>query len=987
MLPCNLALGAQGQSGSIRGVVSDRDFDVPLQAAKVTIVETGQAVESGDQGNYRLSDVPPGTYTVVFSKEGYVRGIRPNVVVAAGRLTDLDAALSGDFTEMDEFIVEDILQMAAGSEVALLQLRIDSPALMDSISSELMSRAGASDAASALRLISGASVQDGKFAVIRGLPDRYVSSQMNGVRLPTADEDKRAVELDQFPAVVIDSIQVSKTFTPDQQGDASGGAVDVRLKGIPDDNLVQLRGQATFNSQVRGRDDFLSYEDGGVSFWGRSEGDRRIQELGESWSGAVGPMRTDAPDLDYKASTAFGGNHVFDNGVKVGGFASFFYERATAYYDDGQSNALWVETPGEGLVPEKKQQTASDEFATALFDVDQGAEAVQLGALGVLGMEIEGHSLDLTYLYSRTADDKATLAEDTRGKEYFFPGYDPNDPFGPGNGKDERDFAPYIRFETLEYTERTTGTLQLAGSHPLPIEDFGFENVLEFGAPELDWTVARSSATLDQPDKRLFGTKWWARSYDPGVPPFTDPSVKPAKNLPFRPDANINLGNLQRIFKTIEEDSELYALNLRFPFQQWTDSSGYFKFGIFDDSLNREFTQDGFNNGGELGADYESPFQKPWSSVWPDQEHPIDESLYDVDYRGDQDISATYAMVDLPLFEGLNLVGGARFESTEMSIVNDPEELALWFPPGAPGPEVLDPGEANASISQNDVLPSIGLVATPVGQVKLRASYAETIARPTFKELTPVIQQEFLGAPIFIGNPDVQLSSIKNYDLRADYTPYEGGLISASWFYKDLEDPIENVQRVQPFSFTSVTNYPEGEISGLEFELRQDLDRVWEPLGGFSIGANATFIDSEVTLPEDEAAQFELPNIAAPITTRDATNAPDYLYNLYLNYEVPGIDALLTIFYTVQGDTLIAGAGTSGGNFVPSVYETKFGTLNMSLIVPLTESIGVKAQAKNITNPDITTVYRSEYTGEDAVRTSFSRGVEYSLSLAAEIPF
>ena len=131
---------------------------------------------------------------------------------------------------------------AARTRGGLLHLRFESPALMDSISSDLMSRAGASDAASALRLVAGATVQDGKSAVIRGLPDRYVSSQLNGVRLPTADEDKRAVELDQFPSAVIESIQVSKTFTPDQQGDASGGAVNVRAQGHPDGELHPVQG-------------------------------------------------------------------------------------------------------------------------------------------------------------------------------------------------------------------------------------------------------------------------------------------------------------------------------------------------------------------------------------------------------------------------------------------------------------------------------------------------------------------------------------------------------------------------------------------------------------------------------------------------------------------------------------------------------------------------------------------------------------------------
>src|SRR4029077_7702001 len=102
----------------------------------------------------------------------------------------------------------------------------------------------------ALPLVAGASIQDGKFAVIRGLAGPYVNSQMNRVRLPTADADKRAVELDQFPAAVIQSIQVSKTFTPDQQGDASGGAVDVRLRGIPEETTLQFKAQYSLNSQV-----------------------------------------------------------------------------------------------------------------------------------------------------------------------------------------------------------------------------------------------------------------------------------------------------------------------------------------------------------------------------------------------------------------------------------------------------------------------------------------------------------------------------------------------------------------------------------------------------------------------------------------------------------------------------------------------------------------------------------------------------------------
>src|SRR4029077_2852186 len=126
----------------------------------------------------------------------------------------------------------------------------------------------------ALPLVAGASIQDGKFAVIRGLAGPYVNSQMNRVRLPTADADKRAVELDQFPAPVIDSVQVSKTFTPDQQGDASGGAVNVHLKSIPDQTIFQIKGQYNYNTQVSGIDNFLTYDGGGVNHWGFDDGSR-----------------------------------------------------------------------------------------------------------------------------------------------------------------------------------------------------------------------------------------------------------------------------------------------------------------------------------------------------------------------------------------------------------------------------------------------------------------------------------------------------------------------------------------------------------------------------------------------------------------------------------------------------------------------------------------------------------------------------------------
>jgi outer membrane receptor protein involved in Fe transport len=175
-------------------------------------------------------------------------------------------------------------------------------------------------------------------------------------------------------------------------------------------------------------------------------------------------------------------------------------------------------------------------------------------------------------------------------------------------------------------------------------------------------------------------------------------------------------------------------------------------------------------------------------------------------------------------------------------------------------------------------------VYEPFERVTLRASYSETVARQTFKELTPILQQEYLGGPIFIGNPELGMSALQNYDLRADYTPYDGALLSFSWFHKEIEDPIEYVPAPAGFTFTTPRQLSRGQARRLRGRGAPAPRSLLDSFEGFAVGANASFIDSQVTLPDDEIAIFE--NLQVPMTTRDMTNAPDHLYNVYLTYDI-----------------------------------------------------------------------------------------------------
>ncbi|MEM8713730.1 MAG: TonB-dependent receptor, partial [Planctomycetota bacterium] len=442
LLLATASMGWSQQTGSIRGNVSDADFEEPLPLAKVEIVETGQAVETGSQGQYSLVDVPPGTYTVVFSKVGYTKKVRLDVAVLAGQLTDVDESLEGNFTDLDPFVVEEAIILGGSSELGLLNLRFESPALLDSVGRDLLSRAGASSADDALKLVSGATVAADNTAVIRGLPDRYVSSQVNSVRLPSANEDKRAVELDQYPSVVIDSIQVSKTFTPDQQGDASGGAVNLVLKSVPDDPIFSISTSTSYNTQVTNNRAFIGYDGGGVGALGREGDERGPQELGQNWTGAVGVSPTDAP-TDFKISQAFGGSLELDSGVKVGGFMSLFYEKDSQFFQNARDDSWWETGAGQGLTPEINGSTESPdpnnwEMRTALFDFQESQRTVQWGGVAAAGAEWDDNSVGMRFLYTHTAEDVANIATDTRGKAYwvdrgFGVAYDPNDPANPGN--------------------------------------------------------------------------------------------------------------------------------------------------------------------------------------------------------------------------------------------------------------------------------------------------------------------------------------------------------------------------------------------------------------------------------------------------------------------------------------------------------------------------------------------------------------------------
>ena len=508
------------------------------------------------------------------------------------------------------------------------------------------------------------------------------------------------------------------------------------------------------------------------------------------------------------------------------------------------------------------------------------------------------------------------------------------------------------------------------------------DKVFKFLQPTIDWTAAVSGSTLDQPDKVQFGSMWLAPYYSPGAPPAIPPSVSSPVWRQYKATNNFTVGNVQRVWKDIAEDSDQFFVNLKYPFQQWTGDKGYVKVGVFNDAVDRRYTQSSYSNFSDNSAHFDGTYDEFWSRSFLREGHPMTPSNIDDDYRGKQKISAWYYMADVPLCSYVDFIGGVRYETTKLNIINSPEKDVVWYPLSSGVGTKLNPGDADVAFQQKDALPSLGFVFKPVKQIKIHTVYAETVARQTFKELSPIQQTEYLGGPVFVGNPQLQMSAVKNYDVRVDYTPSDDQLYSIGFFRKDISLPIEYVQRVADFPYTMPINYPEGTLSGIEVEARQKMGRFYKPLKGLTVGGNATFIKSQVTLPASEEAFLEAPNIRAPMPTRDMTGAPAHLYNLFFTYDIDRTGTQLGLFYTVKGDTLIAGAGQSSGHLIPNVYEKEYGTLNFTLTQKLSKVWKLNFQAKNLLNPAIDTVYRTDT--EDATRTSYHKGMEFWIGLSAE---
>ena len=979
VLLCLLSLNtALAQSGIVRGTVIEEATGEPLFGVTVQIKGTTNGAITDFDGKFEIK-ASPGTYDIQASFVSFQTITISGLIVQAGEVTVIDQiSLKEDVELLEEVVVT--AEVLRTTEAALLTVKRKSANLIDGISAASFRKIGDSDAAGAIKRVTGVSIEGGKYVYVRGLGDRYTKTMLNGVDIPGLDPDKNALQIDIFPTNLIDNIVVTKTAVAELPADFAGGIVNIETKDFPEEKVFSVSLSTSFNPSMHFNSDYLSYEGSstdwlgfdtdtrelpsdlrGIEFPNPIDGDAdEILGISERFSNTLGAT-PETSFVDYGLGLSYGDQKTLKNGDKVGYIFSGSYKRNWVHYDDRFFGDFQI-------------STSSDDFELVPANIQTGVESMNSVFLG--GQLGVAYKTDLSK-YRLTA----MILQNGESKAGQFRIDD--DPEARAVGKSE-----YVALsDNLEYSERTLRNLLINGEHHLKNDEW-----------IIDWRVSPTISRLEDPDIRktaftfFQGDRLTFNSGAGGVPTriwrFLDEinvgskvDVTKKSNL-FGREAKFKFG-LSNLFK--ERDYAIFNYDVRFrdatQQPEWTGDAnavlvdenlfptsptGAFYRSFTETPNPNEYNSTVINNAVYVSAEF-NPIEKLKTIVGLRIED------YSQKHTGRSQVAATFIQ---SLTDSENGPGLSLEDATQQAIESDNPQVRVL--------------QDDVVLDETDFFPSLNMIYALKEKQNLRFSYSRTIARPSFKELSfaqiidPVSNRRFNGALFPLGDWDGNLTAtnIDNFDLRWETFQDRGQTISVSVFYKTFERPIElvRVRVVTASSEFQPRNVGNGTVYGAEIEFRKALDFISPRLTNFSVNGNVTLVESQIDMFESEF-QSRVNSARAGETVdrqRDMAGQAPYIINLGLQYNniEKGLEA--GFFYNVKGETL----NVVGGGIFPDVYTEPFHSLNFNLNKSFgkNERSSLNFKVENILN-DRREMFYQNFNATDQEFDGFSPGTTFAVGL------
>lgn len=928
-------LSVFSQTGIIRGKVIDAETGESLIGATVVITGTTNGTISDFDGNYSLSDIPAGNQSVTISYVSYETIQIDNIEVKPGEVAIVNANLGAASLEIEE--VKVVARMRQQTEAAVQVLQMKSANLMDGISTQQISRLGDSDAASALKRVTGVSIEGGKYVYVRGLSDRYTKTTLNGAEIPGLDPNRNTVQMDLFPANVIENMLVHKTFSPDLPS-FSGGHVDIITKDFPERFTLNISASTTYNPVVHLNEDFLTYKTGNKDWHGKDDGTRDMPDVVKGIYIPLGitPSTIDTyetvtrsfnkywdskrsqimPDQSYSFSL---GNQVNLFGKPLGFITAASFQKKSSYWAEGEANSY------DAISIDQMQafETLNEEY---------GSQDIIWSGLANLSYKLSNnHKIGVTYMKNQNGISGARKRT----------GYQQYDDYN-------------INKLILEYLERSLSSTQLKGKHVIPA----------LNNTTINWLTSYTISVLREPDRREFVSQF---RINEDVEP-VDTTYEMIFNR--RPT---------RRYRDMWEENWDTKLDLTVPVSFLGNQKSKFKTGFSYLAKHRSSDENYFNVSwrGTIG------YNGVPSSFFDDDQLLSSESIYEGvyysndeltdqtnSYIGQEDVTSFYGMFDLYITPNLRTVFGLRYEHDEASIRNLVDTIAF----DSPGQKAKF---AFGSSDDKDFLPAISIIYTPKERMNVRFAYSKSTARPAFRERAPYGFYDYgLGAIVY-GNPDLKRGLVDNIDVRWEYFFSPGQMVSLSGFYKYLRDPVERFAVQKTVDRIEYRNHTDGTIMGVELELRKDLNFI-PLLKNFSFGTNLTFIDSHTDL---DSARYELAVQIIPgfQETRPMYGQSPYLVNSYLNYNNTKLGIRANIAYNVQGEKIILISKFA----TPDVYEQPFAKLDFNISKRLWNNVTLKFKLENLLDSEFRQNYMLD--GVEYIYRTYKPGRRFGVSLTYSI--
>jgi len=775
--------------GRVQGRIVATDTGEPIGYADLQLVPADTTMRrvgglTNSDGSFLLQALA-GRYALLVRAMSYSRKRVEDIVIGDGQLLPFSTTLSPEAIQQQEIVVEATAKK--NTEASMLATRKKAVALGDAVSSEQMRRSPDKDAGEVLRRVTGLSVSDGKYVFVRGLGERYSSTEVDGVRIASPEQNKRVVPMDLFPAALLENIVVQKTYTADRSGEFGGGDVQVRTKDFPGKRLWSFSISQGIESGSTFKDR-LTYASAGADAWGFGSGSRQIPSIVNQIAGDR-PL-TEGGGLGFPASTLRGVEKEFTNAWTPNGTRTLPDGSYSATFGDqyqmfgrplGFVQALsFSRTFHQRDEVHREFKNAAGDISND-YQVVRFTESAELGGNAALSYRLSpGSNLHLRGFYTNSADDEVRRYE----------------------GLDSYGDPLYRRSTRLLYVQRDVLSGSLEGQHDIPA----------FLNSDLDWRFTRSNARRQQPDRReTMYIRVPTDEADPG-------------------SGYWGLGVGRREYGDLKDDNWGTTLKTTIPYRLAGLGSGKVAVGYDRQTKDRGNYYRRFDFiPGQYGSDAapESVYDK------------VSEATLAVDnYRATQKVQSLFVSADVPVGRHLRGNLGVRHEEGEQDVVShdlfDPSRVT-----------------SEGKLVNTDWLAGANLTWSVAEAVNVRAAASRTLSRPDLDELSPSPSLDYVGGYQRLGNPQLKRAIMENYDLRVEAFPTMSEVFAAGVFLKDLHDPIENTVRGASSGFVLIPeNSGSGRNVGVEFELRAGLGRLTPVLKSLSINSNVSFISSKVTLKD-----------------------------------------------------------------------------------------------------------------------------------------